>query len=618
MQKYCFQCMRPLEASPVCRHCGHNNSNKIAVAPYHLNPGTVLGNRYLIGNVLGEGGFGITYIGLDMNLGKRVAVKEFYPAGVANRINDKSADVLITQGREDFFTKGVDRFLFEAQSVAAFSDEEGIVDVLDHFRDNNTAYIVMAFLDGQTLKDYVSKNGPFEADRLIKLMLPVMKSLKVMHVQGVIHRDISPDNIMYTKSGKLKLMDFGSARYYTNEERQMSVVLKQGFAPEEQYRRNGKQGPFTDVYALCATIYACITGVVPTDSLDRLANDTLRPPSQLGVRISRVQENALMHGLALLPQNRCQNMEALIREFTAAPNSAAATMDANAYSQSYLNAQQQTPPQNPNRPMYGQNMPNNGYPNNAWQQPNRPPYPPQNYPMQPEEPKKSNAAVIVAIIATVTAILVVGGILAFIFLFNNNGGGSSDNSSSASDAVTTTVAASGDNRANQTTTAPPETTREKETTVPPTTVPPTTVPPTTEHKKMDTMTKSEIDSRVNDIADGFSDTIQYIDDQKKVGGYAVTQSDANHTWIAYPSTTMVDDRSNKIWYFFDQNDKLYFIFEHNSTDYYRYYVYNDEIIRYTVGDTGDQVTYDHNDSSIPSSASLRISDAYEALKTVKG
>ena len=135
---------------------------------------------------------------------------------------------------------------------------------------------------------------------------------------------------------------------------------------------------------------------------------------------------------------------------------------------------------------------------------------------------------------------------------------------------------------------------------------------------MDTMTKSEIDSRVNDIADGFSDTIQYIDDQKKVGGYAVTQSDANHTWIAYPSTTMVDDRSNKIWYFFDQNDKLYFIFEHNSTDYYRYYVYNDEIIRYTVGDTGDQVTYDHNDSSIPSSANLRISDAYEALKTVKG
>lgn len=301
----------------MCGSCGYDNGAvQNTSAPYHLRGGTILHGRYLIGSVIGEGGFGITYIGLDTTLSKRVAVKEYYPSGVVNRTASVSETVLITQGKEGFFKKGEERFLDEAKNVAAFSDEEGIVDVHDYFQENGTAYIVMEYLDGETLKDYVLHYGCFDPQTLIQLMLPIMRSLGYMHSKGIIHRDISPDNIMYTKRGKLKLMDFGSARYFTNEERKMSVILKQGFAPEEQYRQNGNQGPHTDVYALCATIYACITGRVPVGSLDRLVSDTLVPPSQLGISIDPQQERALMHGLAVSAVNRTRDMETLIKEFT--------------------------------------------------------------------------------------------------------------------------------------------------------------------------------------------------------------------------------------------------------------------------------------------------------------
>ncbi len=408
MQKYCYSCMRPLGDSPVCASCGCDSRTAAAPAPYFLRPGSTLSGRYLIGRAIGEGGFGITYIGLDVTLSKRVAIKEFFPSGAANRTTETSENVIVTQGKEQFFIKGVERFLQEAKNVAAFSDEEGIVDVLDYFQANGTAYIVMEYLDGQTLKQCVIKRGCFKPEALIRLMTPIMRSLGYMHSKGIIHRDISPDNIMYTKRGKLKLMDFGSARYFTNEEREMSVILKQGFAPEEQYRQNGKQGPFTDVYALCATIYSCITGKVPVGSLDRLVNDTLQPPSRLGVRIQPHQERALMHGLAVNPQNRTQDMTTLMREFS-------------------------EPPAAPYRPPV-QNYQNiNIYPNN----PNMQGFQPQGQPVtsDPAEPqkKKSKAPIIIAAVAAV--LLIGGGIVAAITIFGGNksgGGSSSSNPSSIS------------------------------------------------------------------------------------------------------------------------------------------------------------------------------------------
>ncbi len=317
MQKYCYNCMRPLDGAEVCKHCGTDCKALFRGKPYFLPCGTVLSNRYIIGRVIGEGGFGITYIGMDTTLSKRVAVKEFYPSGIASRNSAVSKEISVLNERQGFFRGGVERFMVEAKSVAAFSDEEGIVDVQDYFQENNTAYIVMDYLDGENLKQYMRHHGLFEPERLIRLLMPVMKALKDMHVNGIIHRDISPDNIMYTKKGTLKLMDFGSARSYIDDEKQIAIILKQGFAPEEQFRHNGEQGPFNDVYALCATIYTCITGKVPPVAKDRVENDTLIPPSKLGIKISSVHEQAILHGLAVFVKDRTPDIDALITELTA-------------------------------------------------------------------------------------------------------------------------------------------------------------------------------------------------------------------------------------------------------------------------------------------------------------
>lgn len=315
-QTYCINCMTALGSSPVCPQCGRDNSLPYKAAPYHLPPHTMLAQRYQIGRVLGEGGFGITYIGMDTVLSKRVAVKEFYPSGVALRDDTAANAVTVPEEHARYFQRGVDRFLLEAKNVAAFSDEEGIVNVQDYFQENGTAYLVMDFLDGENLKEYVSRHGVFAFDKLVTLLLPVMKGLKDMHAKGVIHRDISPDNIILTKKGQLKLTDFGSANDFTDDSRTKAVVLKQGYAPEEQYHADSVQGPYTDIYALCATIYYCITGETPVPATERIPTDTLRRPSQLGADIRPSQEKALMHGLAVPANSRTPDMDALIRELS--------------------------------------------------------------------------------------------------------------------------------------------------------------------------------------------------------------------------------------------------------------------------------------------------------------
>lgn len=308
---YCYHCMNNKGNLPVCPVCHRENDSQAAA--HHLRPGTVLNKKYLVGYAIGEGGFGITYIGRDTTLDMRVAIKEFYPSGYTNRNSFKQSTVTIGSDKQRaFFEKGKERFLIEARNVAKFSSEKGIVDVRDYFEANGTAYIIMEYLDGIDLNKYLNQYGPMPSDKAFDLMLPVMRSLEKINAAGIIHRDISPDNIMYLKDGSLKLMDFGSARHFTNKEKEMSIMLKQGYAPEEQYRKNGNQGPWTDVYGMCATLYRCITGKVPEDGLERIHEDNLKPPSALGVKISAPLENVLMYGLAVFPENRCQNMTELI------------------------------------------------------------------------------------------------------------------------------------------------------------------------------------------------------------------------------------------------------------------------------------------------------------------
>jgi len=288
--------------------------------PHQLKPGTMLHGKYVLEGVLGEGGFGITYKGRDTTLDIPVAIKEYYPVGVAHRNNTHSQTVTTNSGRpEETFTKGKDSFLNEARVLAKFSREPGIVSVGNFFNENNTAYIVMEFLEGITLKSWLKNNGNISADYALDLLRPVMRTLANIHQQELIHRDISPDNIMLMPDGTLKLLDFGAARTVSNmDEKSLSVMLKPGYAPEEQYRSRGAQGPWTDVYALCTTIYKCITGITPDDATQRSYRDEVKPPSQLGAKITPAQEAVLLKGMAVLQVNRYQNIQELVQAFHAA------------------------------------------------------------------------------------------------------------------------------------------------------------------------------------------------------------------------------------------------------------------------------------------------------------
>ena len=278
--QFCPGCLRDTEfENGVCAKCGFD-INGYTVMPHHLVPGTLVKQRYKIGRVLGEGGFGITYIGIDTVLNLKVAIKEFYMSGYVNRNHDASPNVFATLGtHRDTFEKNREKFLNEARVLAQFYGEAGIVGVRDFCEENGTAYIIMDFLNGVDLKTYLEQKGRLAPEDAVKLLMPVMTSLQHVHAEGIIHRDISPDNIMVMEDGSTKLLDFGAAREISQTDiKSLSVILKPGYAPEEQYRSKGRQGPWTDVYALAATLYKCIVGATPDDAMERMYRDRLPSP----------------------------------------------------------------------------------------------------------------------------------------------------------------------------------------------------------------------------------------------------------------------------------------------------------------------------------------------------
>ena len=277
---------------------------------YCLRKGTRLIGRYTIEGVLGQGGFGITYLGMDELHKKKVAIKEFFPQGIVTRNIEYEDTVTVTLvGEKENYDKGKERFLKEAQTMAMFSKDKGIVKALDFFEINNTAYIVMEYLEGVTLKQYLRENKRIAAEDLVELLVPLIEALDEIHSQGLIHRDISPDNIMVLPDGRIKLMDFGAARDYTEfGEKSLSIVLKPGYAPPEQYQTHGVQGPWTDIYALCATMYKCITGENPPDAIDRLVDDHLKKISAFGFTVSPQIEEAIIKGMSVAAKDRYQNV----------------------------------------------------------------------------------------------------------------------------------------------------------------------------------------------------------------------------------------------------------------------------------------------------------------------
>ena len=303
---------------PFCSECGRPYGS-VETEPFALKPGTILDGKYLVGEMLGQGGFGITYIGFDLLLEQKVAIKEYYPmsTGMVSRENSTtvvwSSAVMQKSGME----KGFDSFLKEARKMAKLGGIPGVVGVKSVFIQNETAYIVMDFIEGETLLKKLQREGPMDYGTCISLMTPIMQALAEVHKHGIIHRDISPDNIMVQSDGKLILLDLGAAKDLDIQGKDGNVqssqmVAKHGFSPVEQYGQAGKIGPWTDVYAMAATIYYCCTGVLPPSATDRMIEDTLtcRP------RLTKEQFDVLAFCMNVLPQNRPQNMDALLQIVT--------------------------------------------------------------------------------------------------------------------------------------------------------------------------------------------------------------------------------------------------------------------------------------------------------------
>ena len=360
--------------------------------PRALTVNTVLAGKYLVGPVLGEGGFGITYAGYDLNMETRIAIKEYFPvelvtrdttrrsAGGGGEASDSSASgssalgasasggsipsangasvsgnlastsgpsasgvsssgggsdcvISLSGEKSKTYQQGLKKYVDEARNVSQFANIPGIVSVKDFFYENNTAYIVMEYIEGICLKEYLKrKGGKLSEEEALAILRPVLEALEKVHAAGIVHRDISPDNIMliFTEEGKtgagqssasviygnisaVKLIDFGAARMTSkNDQKSLTIILKHGYAPEEQYRSHGEQGPWTDVYALCAVLYRMLTGKAPEPAMDRLFSDGLKRPEELGVKVTPVVSEAIMRGLAVKKEDRIQSVRVLM------------------------------------------------------------------------------------------------------------------------------------------------------------------------------------------------------------------------------------------------------------------------------------------------------------------
>ena len=304
----CYNCFQEIpEGEGSCPYCGFDLGENQADYPTALPAGTVLNGRYIIGRVLGQGGFGITYLALDTQLNAKVAVKEFMPNEIATRVGT-TVSVAMKSRAEDF-TYGAERFMEEARTLAKFMGHPNIAGVSSYFDENDTSYFVMDYIEGISFKTYIaSRGGKVSVEDACNVMIPVLRALTAVHAEGFIHRDVTPDNIYITKDGIVKLLDFGSARYSIGDKsKSLDVILKVGYAPKEQYIRRSRQGPFTDVYSCAACFYAAITGFLPPESLERLDQDTLVPISQQGIEIPEHLDKAILKGLAVQPEDRFQS-----------------------------------------------------------------------------------------------------------------------------------------------------------------------------------------------------------------------------------------------------------------------------------------------------------------------
>lgn len=313
--KRCYSCFLPFsDEFMVCPHCGAvvNDHPK---EPIYLYPGSVLENRYIIGEAVGQGGFGIIYKAWDNKLDTIVALKEFYVSKLVTRA-EGIPDLIVSRKAQEEFIYRKKRFLAEARTMAKFGTHKNIPNVFEFFEANNTAYIVMELLEGIALNDYLTQvGGKLDADFAIMIAEEVGNALISMHQEKIIHRDVAPDNI-YICSGKeikIKLLDLGAAKLSDETDEFIDIILKPGYSPVEQYDNTKNVGPWSDIYALGATLYSMVTGVKPDESTNRKQEDTVVPPNELNANVSQELSNAIMRAMALERHLRFKSVEEFIK-----------------------------------------------------------------------------------------------------------------------------------------------------------------------------------------------------------------------------------------------------------------------------------------------------------------
>lgn len=307
----CMNCMEEKGASEPCPHCG---VGQLAPDPLgrSLQPGTVIGGKYLLGRVLGQGGFGITYLAWDDMLQRKLAIKEYMPREIATRGADGFTVMPYAGEEEKHFERGRKKFLAEGQVLVKFQHHPGIVSSFDYLEAHGTAYLVMEYLDGRDFETFLrDAGGRLDPQMATMVMVQVMDALRALHGEGLVHRDVSPDNIYITHSNQVKLLDFGLARHALRHSLSIEVIVKPGYSPVEQYAQNGQIGFWTDVYATAATLYRALVGEPPPGSIERMSKDQLVPPSARGIALPAAAEQALLAALAVEPANRLGTIEEL-------------------------------------------------------------------------------------------------------------------------------------------------------------------------------------------------------------------------------------------------------------------------------------------------------------------
>ncbi len=313
--KLCMGCMNQMEGQLTrCPYCGFDETT-LHQESYYLDPGTIIGGRYIVGRVISYGGYTVSYLGMDAAVNRKVMVKEYLPSDFSTRSEGEKEITIYSGDAREQFEQGLTNFLNEANRIQHLSEAQGIAQVYDCVVENDTGYVISEYMEGNTLREILDSGKRYGVEEARQFISKILVGLSKVHPLDIVHCDISPESIMLTSDGTIKLMDFGATRYVTTaNSKSLAIILKQGYAPEEQYRSQGMRGPWTDVYALAAVMYRMITGVTPQESVERILVDELKEPSRLGIKIPENIENALMNALNVYQQDRTPSAEVFLQE----------------------------------------------------------------------------------------------------------------------------------------------------------------------------------------------------------------------------------------------------------------------------------------------------------------